>query len=148
MQSVGGIPARTTVCATISPLGGGKDDSTQINNAIAACPAGDVLMLAAGTFTVMEGKTININKAITLRGSACNGATSPYCATVINEANGAVMNRYICGQANCLYNPVILVGPPQWSTSWTPTTLTADAAQGATSVQVKSRLGSRSANGC
>ena len=69
MQSVGGIPARTTVCATISPLGGGKDDSTQINNAIAACPAGDVLMLAAGTFTVMEGKTININKAITLRGS-------------------------------------------------------------------------------
>ena len=142
MQSVGGIPTRTTVCATISPLGGGKDDSTQINNAIAACPAGDVLMLAAGTFTVMEGKTININKAITLRGAgACNGATSPFCATVINEANGAVMNSYVCGQANCLYNPVILAGPPQWSTSWTPTTLSADAAQGATSVQVKSLTG-------
>jgi hypothetical protein len=142
MQSVGGIPTRTTVCATISPLGGGKDDSTQINNAIASCPAGDVLMLAAGTFTVMEGETININKAITLRGTgACNGSTSPYCATVINEANGAVMNSYICGQSSCAYNPLILAGPPQWTTSWTPTKLTADAAQGATSVQVASATG-------
>jgi hypothetical protein len=42
MQSVGGIPNRTTVCATLSPLGGGKDDSTQINDAINSCPAGEV----------------------------------------------------------------------------------------------------------
>ena len=80
LQSVGGIPNRTTVCATISPLGGGKDDTANINNAIASCPAGDVLMLAAGTFTVNEGETINVNKAITLRGTgACNVASTPYC---------------------------------------------------------------------
>ena len=142
LQSVGGIPNRTTVCATISPLGGGKDDTANINNAIASCPAGDVLMLAAGTFTVNEGETINVNKAITLRGTgACNVASTPYCATVINEANGAVLNTYVCGQSNCLYNPVILVGPPLWTVSWSPTTLTADAAQGAISVQVKSTAG-------
>ncbi len=143
MQSVGGIPNRTTVCATISPIGGGADDTANINNAIASCPAGDVLMLAAGTFTVNEGEVININKAITLRGTgACNGSSSPYCATVINEANGAAMNSYTCGSSSCLYNPVILVGPTLWTDTWSsPTTLTADAAQGSTSVQVQSTTG-------
>jgi hypothetical protein len=142
MLSVGGIPGRSVVCTTISPLGAGQDDTANINNAIASCPAGDVLMLAAGTFTVKEGQTINVNKSITLRGNGrCNGSSSPYCGTVINEANGAVMNSYVCGQSNCAYNPVILVGPPLWTTSWTATTLTQDAAQGATSVQVKSTTG-------
>ena len=39
MQAVGGIPNRTTVCATLTS-NGGADNSTAINNAIAACPAG------------------------------------------------------------------------------------------------------------
>jgi hypothetical protein len=142
MQSVGGIPIRTTVCATINPIGGGASDATNINNAIAACPAGDVLMLAAGTFTVKNGEIINLNKSVTLRGAnACNGSVSPYCLTVIDEANGAVMNSYNCAQSNCVYTPLILVGPPLWTNSWTPTTLTADAAQGATSLQVTSTTG-------
>ena len=142
MQSVGGIPTRTTVCATISPLGGGKDDLTQINNAIASCPAGDVLMLAAGTFTIKEGNHIDISKGITLRGTgSCSNASSPYCSTVITMQGGAVMNSYTCGSASCAYLPTIIVGPPLWTDSWTPTTLTADAAQGSTSVQVTSTAG-------
>ena len=118
MQSVGGIPTRTTVCATISPLGGGKDDSTQINNAIASCPAGDVLMLAAGTFTIKEGNHIDISKGITLRGTgSCSNASSPYCSTVITMQGGAVMNSYTCGSGSCAYSSMIIVGPPLWTDS-------------------------------
>ena len=43
MQSVGGIPNRTTVCATVNPLGSAQDDTTNIQNAIAACPLGQVV---------------------------------------------------------------------------------------------------------
>ena len=140
MLSVGGIPSRSTVCATVSPLGGGNDDSAQINNAIAACPAGGAVTLAAGTFTINEGNYISLNKGVTLRGTgSCDNASSPYCSTLITMQGGAVVNSYTCGQADCAYKPLILVGPRLWTTSWgAPTALTADAWQGATSVQVKS----------
>src|SRR5689334_23020274 len=52
MQSVGGIPNRTTICATLSPLGSGQDDFNQIQNAINNCPTGQVILLNAGTFNV------------------------------------------------------------------------------------------------
>src|SRR5262249_22333330 len=42
MLSVGGIPKRTTVCATVRPRGGGNDDTTTIQNAIDACPPDQV----------------------------------------------------------------------------------------------------------
>lgn len=42
MLSVGGIPNRTTVCATVSPLRNGQDDTDNINTAIGNCPAGQV----------------------------------------------------------------------------------------------------------
>ena len=117
MLSVGGIPTRSAVCTSLSPLGGDKDDLAQINNAIASCPAGSVLMLAAGTFTINEGNYISLNKGITLRGTgSCNNASSPYCSTVITMHGGAVMNSYTCGQPNCTYHPLIFsvlhYGPP------------------------------------
>src|SRR5437867_6511943 len=46
-----GIPHRTTVCATLNP--GVKAE--QINRAIAACPAGQVVYLSAGTFHLSTG---------------------------------------------------------------------------------------------
>ena len=143
MQSVGGIPNRTTVCATLTPLGGGQDDLTQIQNAIdKTCAPGQVLMLSAGTFTINEGDFILLHKGITIRGSGtCNGSSSPYCSTVINVNNGAVLGQYVCGQATCNYSPAILAGPLRFGVTWTPTILTADAAQGATSVQVANTTG-------
>ncbi len=36
MLSVGGIPNRTTVCATVGPLGSGQDDTSNIQNAVNA----------------------------------------------------------------------------------------------------------------
>src|SRR3954464_2448466 len=44
----GGIPARTTVCATFNP----GATAAQINSAIAACPAGQVVLLNAGTYNL------------------------------------------------------------------------------------------------
>src|SRR4051794_32664323 len=38
LLSVGGIPTRTTVCATVTPLGNGQDDTARIQTAIDACP--------------------------------------------------------------------------------------------------------------
>jgi hypothetical protein len=49
MLSVGGIPNRTPVYASLSPKGGGADDTSAINAAINACPVGQAVSLTAGT---------------------------------------------------------------------------------------------------
>ena len=48
----GGIPNRTTIYKTLSPLGGTSDDTPQIQAALDSCPANQVVMLAAGTFNI------------------------------------------------------------------------------------------------
>jgi hypothetical protein len=135
MLSVGGIPNRTTTCATLSPLGGGQDDSTAINNAIASCPAGEVVSLAAGTFTIAEGNVIWINKGVTVRGA---GAGS----TILTRTNGATM-----GSSNPGSNPspMVVLSPICWNNcndSYSETTaLTEDGTQGSYSVTVASAAG-------
>src|SRR6266404_5962741 len=47
----GGIPNRTTLCATLNP----GATVTQINNALAACPANQVVFLNAGTYNLSGG---------------------------------------------------------------------------------------------
>ena len=74
--SVGGIPNRTTVCATASPLGNAQDDTHNIQDAINNCPSGQVVQLGVGVFTVGDGKYVLINKGITLRGAG--RANDPY----------------------------------------------------------------------
>src|SRR4051812_46851373 len=44
----GGIPARTTVCATLNPGASGS----QISSALASCPSGQVVKLNAGTYNI------------------------------------------------------------------------------------------------
>jgi hypothetical protein len=131
MQSVGGIPNRSTVCATVNPLGGGKDDTANIQNAIEACPLGDVVSLAAGTFTVAEGNHLLIDRGVTLRGA---GASS----TILTRTGGATLNSDNPGSNP---SPMVILGPMQYNNTTTPTTLTADGAQGANSVQVTSAAG-------
>jgi hypothetical protein len=130
LLSVGGIPNRTTQCgATITPRGGGQDDTANIQAAISACPAGQVVQLSAGTFTIAEGSTIHLNKAVTLRGA---GPT----ATILNRPNGAKVGSYFPGSSP---SAVILIQGSSASGSTVP--LTADAAQGSYSVQVSSTAG-------
>jgi len=61
---VGGIPARTTICATLNP----GATASQINSAIQACPSGQVVFLNPGTYNLSQG--INVAKSnVTLRGA-------------------------------------------------------------------------------
>ena len=82
MMAVGGIPVRSTVCATLTPRGGEQDDTAQIQAAINACPAGQVVQLAAGTFIINSGNFVLINKGITLRGAGPG-------QTTLAKTNGA-----------------------------------------------------------
>ncbi len=69
LNAVGGIPNRTTICATLSPRGGTLDDATAIQTAIDACPVGQVVQLSAGTFRITNGPVV-LNKGVTLRGQS------------------------------------------------------------------------------
>jgi len=65
----GGLPARSTVCASIdaSTYGGGAKDATAgIQAALDACPEGQVVVLSAGTFAI--SRTLQITKGVVLRG--------------------------------------------------------------------------------
>jgi Pectate lyase superfamily protein len=142
MMSQGGIPNRTTICATLSPKGNGADDSVQINNAIKACSAGQVVYLNAGNFTV--NNYILVNKAITLRGAGAgisiltktNGARAR-SSTVMSGTNG-ILTPVGPSSYNYDMQPIIIVGPARWprSDSTTSQNLTADGAQGSYSVTV------------
>lgn len=131
MLSVGGIPTRNTACATVSPLGSGQDDTADIQSAVNACAAGDVVMLAAGTFTIGEGNYVLINKGITLRGAGPG-------VTILQRTNGAQLGSYNPGSSP---SPLILLGPQEYNNSQTATALTADVAGGAYSVHVTSTAG-------
>lgn len=59
----GGIPDATwPVCQTLSPSGG-SDDSTAIQNAINSCPAGSVVVLNAGTYTLHRSSKVCVGKS-------------------------------------------------------------------------------------
>jgi hypothetical protein len=161
LLSIGGIPNRTTICATVTPLGGGQDDFARIQTAIDACPAGQVVQLAAGAFIIKQADLpIQISTGITLRGGAnCNGSASPYCQTSITVADGALAyTGGACGSTApggaCPNGgpAVIAMAPidPGYNYSWAQcgnnstglncgaVALTADAIQGQTTIKVSS----------
>lgn len=61
----GGIPVRTTVCATLAP----GATTAEINNAIANCPNGQVVYLSEGTYSLGSGKIEFARSNVTLRGA-------------------------------------------------------------------------------
>src|SRR3989442_3951749 len=62
----GGIPNRTTICASLDP----GSTAAQIDAVIAACPPDQVVFLTAGTFTLSAGLTMKSH--VTLRGAGAN----------------------------------------------------------------------------
>jgi hypothetical protein len=66
---VGAIPARTAYCATLTPAA----TLARINAALAACPSGETVYLAPGTYSIPG--TINIPSNVTLRGAGANLTT-------------------------------------------------------------------------
>jgi hypothetical protein len=166
---VGGIPDRTTICAMVNPLGNGQDDYTDIQTAINNCPAGEVVQLAAGAFSIqIADMPIHIGTGISLRGTGnCSGSSSPYCETSITVANGilaytgGMCGTSTSGETQCPDGgqPMVLVSPvePDYNYSWAQCgnvgggiqtgldcgaiPLAADAAQGQTTIQVTSTAG-------
>jgi hypothetical protein len=97
-----GIPNRTTIHATLSPLGGGRDDTPQINAALAAAGAvatyanPQVVLLNAGTYLIngngiqFGGVANNPISWVTLRGAGPGtGATGGNIAEWNNGNNPA-----------------------------------------------------------
>ncbi len=65
---VGGIPNRTTICATLNP----GATAAQINSALSACPAGQVVYLNAGTYNLSAAIKTTGKSNVTLRGAGAN----------------------------------------------------------------------------
>src|SRR5262250_2704843 len=64
----GGIPKRTTICATLNP----GATTSQINSAIASCPSGQVVFLKAGTYSGLSGIIFDGKTGVTLRGAGAD----------------------------------------------------------------------------
>jgi hypothetical protein len=113
----GGVPSRTTVCATISAAtyGNGSTDATKaIQGAIDACPQDQVVVLPAGTYRLSDA--IYLNRRVVLRGAGAKATTL--------AASGSV---------------AVMIG--SWTSFGTPLSLTADAAKGSTSLTVSDASG-------
>jgi hypothetical protein len=132
MMGAGGIPVRSKVCATLNSRGGALDDTAQIQVAMNACPAGQVVQLAAGTFIINSGNFLLINKGITLRGAGPG-------QTTLAKTNGA---KPFQAAVSAKPSPLIIVGPSRWNNSVVGSTdLTADADKDAYSVTVAKAAG-------
>jgi hypothetical protein len=133
MMAAGGIPTRTTVCATLNASSygnGGQEASGAIQAALDGCPSGQVVQLSAGTFTV--NNYLLIRKPITLRGAGAG-------VTILQKTNGAKLNQ----EYNPDAQPIVLIGPNRWPhpDESTSADLSADGAKGATSVTVSNGSG-------
>ncbi len=149
LLSKGGIPHRTTQCgATINPRGGGQDDTANIQAAINACPAGQVVQLSAGTFTIAEGNYVLLNKGITLRGAGPGSTilSRPTGGCPPPAGHGATMN---CSSGGTSPSEMIHISPVGRfvGNSQTSCALTSDATAGSTSVSVSSSCASNFAVG-
>jgi hypothetical protein len=129
----GGIPVRTTLCATVQAVdfgNGALEASSAVQAAIAACPAGQVVQLSAGTFLI--NNYILINKGITLRGAGPG-------QTRLVKTNGAKPFEYRPDNQQ----PIIIVGPQRWPkvNDATSVNLSADAVKGTNFVTVANAAG-------
>jgi hypothetical protein len=118
----GGVPARTTVCAslTAASFGDGSSDATGgIQSAINACPAGQVVQLGAGTYRIASGP-VRLNKGVVLRGA---GPTQ----THLRATNGT--------------NQAVVVIGKQWPGFGASLNLTSHALKGSSSVTIANASG-------
>jgi hypothetical protein len=83
---VGGIPTRTTACATLNP----GTTAAQINSAIQACPVGQVVMLDAGTYNISDSGIV-MKTGVTLRGAGADQTLLVFTATTYcNNQNACI----------------------------------------------------------
>jgi len=138
LMAVGGISNRTTIFTNIDAATyghGAQDASAGIQAALTACPAGQVVRLSAGTFTV--NNYLLIHSAITLRGAGPG-------VTVLQKTDGArprisPTQPVDPGTYNPDPQPLVILGASRWPgpDSTKSQKLAADGAKGATSITVQ-----------
>lgn len=115
----GGVPAQTqTIYTTLTTTGDATDRTTAINNAIAACPEGQVVKLGAGTFRIDGVISLTNETGVILRGSG-PGVT-------ILDSRTASTQAMIVGNGSFDWN------------GFSGTTLSANEAQGQTVISMTS----------
>jgi hypothetical protein len=138
LMSVGGISNRTTIFTNISAStygNGAQDASAGIQASLEACPAGQVVLLSAGMFTV--NNLLLVHSAITLRGAGPG-------ATILQKTDGArprisAAQPVDPGTYNPDPQPLVIIGASRWPGADTTRTqnLTADGAKGGSSITVQ-----------
>jgi len=93
-------PTRTQCGATVSPLGSGQNDESQIAAALSKCAAGHYVLLGPGTFTISSNLFISPgygSNDVTLRGSGpmstilgMSGGSSIYIGAASSGGSGTV----------------------------------------------------------
>ncbi|HEY3707147.1 MAG TPA: hypothetical protein VGL22_18950 [Terracidiphilus sp.] len=93
---VGAIPVRPVTCATLKP----ESTVEQINAALTACPAGQAVLLNAGTFAISG--TIRVPSNVTLRGAGAD-------QTILN-ATGSGDAVVAMGRGDVPFRPRVIRG--------------------------------------
>jgi hypothetical protein len=88
----GGIPSRTTICATLNP----GATAAQINSAIANCPTGQVVFLNAGTYTLNENLLFNNKSGVTLRGAGADLTKLVWSSNTVISSSCFGPNALVC----------------------------------------------------
>ena len=142
LMASGGIPVRSIIYVTINAStygNGAADASAGIQAALDACPAGEVVLLSAGTFTV--NNYVLVHSSITMRGSGAG-------TTILQKTNGAhprLSPMQPVDPGSYVYDaqPVVIMGPGRWTNpdNATSQNLTIDGAKGYYSVTVTSAAG-------
>lgn len=144
----GGIPNRTTIFTTLSPAGAGLDDTTAINNAIAAAPDNTVVAFTAGTFNVNGNGLICGRSNITLRGVGPGtgglfgtiDSTGLYVCTFNPQGTGTFFNKQ--DRVTNHNFQILLVSPVGVSSHYQASAnLVADAVKGSMSCRIDSNPG-------
>jgi hypothetical protein len=133
LQSIGGIPDRTTQCgATITPRGDNLDDGATIQTAVDNCPGGQVVQLSCGTFSFTTFSLVRIWKNVTVRG--CGPGSNPATATIVRRWPGAIINSPNPGTNPP--NPIFRLEPHNGGTTLAVSALAADGKMGSDTVTV------------
>ncbi|HUV68952.1 MAG TPA: glycosyl hydrolase family 28-related protein [Terracidiphilus sp.] len=93
---VGGIPARGSKCAVLTP----SATIVEINSALASCPSGETVYLTAGTYTISG--TVNVPSNVTLRGAGAD-------LTILNATGTGGRNVISLGSGSVPFKPFRIV---------------------------------------
>jgi hypothetical protein len=119
----GGIPSRSTVCASLTS----SASSSTINSAIASCPSGEVVSLAAGTYNLTSGITFGGHSNVTLRGAGPQSTKLVFTGSGTGSFPGANIS---------VYGDSVSQSSPSNLTSWS-----GGYSQGSTSITLSSASG-------